>query len=764
VRRLFCLMITLVLLWAEAHAQSNTVVFMDARYPLQVGPFLEGPPGYFSSGPYGFLVQGGRNEFVLVNRRFLTEYTISIDGVTTLQNFPIEDLNEAASLTTALQAATSAVSKGAAPKGLSTSGNLSQRTAQQILSELLSPDTSAGPLTELNSDWLTLSHEAQRVEADKATVLAMFGTLLGPGLGPVFPAPVPAPQGAPVPPFAEPGPLTNNVHTMCNPSLGAPTLHGVELCLSSILSLEYSTTFPPAPPAIVPLPAPFPPPPPFIVSPPVSGYSDEPAFRDLIVTDNDAILMVQNLGNALATQVPATSTALSTLDGDTAQYLADLNVFVGNLQALNDSLVLLQNLQPYTQLTQIRAHLQSLLNPTGTTAVDPTELNALARQYQQAGGGITAAAIDRLSPEFAVFADGIYHLPSIPVAAPVPPAAGAPRTTFFAYMRGLEVVLRGVHGTDLVEDEHTFNVVVPDYIRSVNILQSQVLSRTNEIYDRSDVPVPVRKQLDISGNSGNLLVYYTVRKIETFPRFAVPPLTEQGQAAAASLPAAAAPPTPAASTTAAASTASTSSTSSSPASTPGADTSSGVIVAHGVVQVHDRYKATMVAMFGFSGIGTQTFTNTTVSSGTASDGSTACNSTNPCTQISVTPGAAHSAVLVGFSFHPYGYDTYPHFHQSFKHSWGIMGGLSVLSFNDYYAGPDLQIAHGIQVALGVNVYQQGKLNPIYMNNGIYPGTPTFTVQHWTTGVFGGIGLNLSIFRKAFGSVTGVGTSTKSTGS
>ena len=53
------------------------------------------------------------------------------------------------------------------------------------------------------------------------------------------------------------------------------------------------------------------------------------------------------------------------------------------------------------------------------------------------------------------------------------------------------------------------------------------------------------------------------------------------------------------------------------------------------------------------------------------------------------------------------------------------------------------------------MYQQDKLDPIYKNNGIYPGMPTFTEQHWTSGVFGSIGLNLAIFRKAFVSVTGL---------
>jgi hypothetical protein len=759
-------MIVPLLLSAGVRAQDNAVLFMDARSPGEIRPFLEDPSETFTYAPHGFLVQGTRNELVVVNRKFLTQYSITINNVTKLKTFPIEGLKEAASLTTPLSSVTSAVSKGAAPKGLSASGNVSQRTAQQIFSELLSPDTSAGPLTELNSDWLTLSHEAQGVEANKTTVLAQFATLLGPG----FPGPVPVPQAVPVPPLAGPGPLINALHVLCNPSLGAPTLHQAEVCLSSILDREYSTTFPPTPPAILPGPVPFSPPPVIVpAQPPVMGYSDEQAFRDLIVTDNDAIVMVQNLANTLAAQVPATSTALSTLDGDTAQYLADLNVFIGNLQALNDAIILFQSLQPYTQLTQIRAHLQSLLNPTGTTAVDPTELNALAKQYQQAGGGITAAAIGRLGPEFAVFANDIYHLPGIPAATPTPPPIGAPRTAFFAYMRGLEVVLRGVHTSELAGDEHMFNVLVPNHIRSVNILQSQVLYRTNEIYDGSAVPTPIRVPLAVSGKQVNSIVNYTVREIEIFPRFAVPPLTELGQAPAPSLPAAA-PPAPAASPTAAASTpsatstTSTSSTNSPSASTPAVGSSSGTIVAGPTdITVHDQYKATMVAMFAFSGIGTQTFTNTTVSTGTASDGSTACTSANPCTQISVTNGAAHSAVLVGFSYHPYGYDTYPHFHQSFKHLWGIMGGLSVLSFNDYYAGPNLQIAHAIQLAVGINVYQQSKLNPMYTNNGIYPGTPTFTAQHWTTGVFGGIGLTLPIFRKAFGPVTGLGTSTTSTG-
>ena len=88
---------------------------MDARHPLQIGPFLEGPNGNLTAAPSGYLVQGGRTEFLVVNRKFLAEYTISVDGVTTLQD-SIEDLDEAASLTTPLSSTSAPVSKGAARK------------------------------------------------------------------------------------------------------------------------------------------------------------------------------------------------------------------------------------------------------------------------------------------------------------------------------------------------------------------------------------------------------------------------------------------------------------------------------------------------------------------------------------------------------------------------------------------------------------------------------------------------------------------------
>jgi hypothetical protein len=99
-----------------------------------------------------------------------------------------------------------------------------------------------------------------------------------------------------------------------------------------------------------------------------------------------------------------------------------------------------------------------------------------------------------------------------------------------------------------------------------------------------------------------------------------------------------------------------------------------------------------------------------------------------------------------------------------KQGFGIFGGLSVQNFNDYYAGADLQIAHGLQILGGVNFFRQNTFATGFTNGGIYRGSPTFTgPQQWSHGGYFGIGLNLSIFRKAFGSVTDLGSKAASSG-
>jgi len=763
VRSILGLAVALVMLTVSARAQEDAVVYMDAQCPLEVRAVQSssvssiecsklsksklslpesGPSssGQQPSPPDGYLVQGARNEFVIQHRKFLTEYSVNIDGVTSLQNFLVEDLEEAANLTTPLSSAAASVSKGAVPKGVATSGNLPQRTAQQFLTEMLDPATKAGPVTELNSDWLVLVREAERVEAEEHAFAMDRDLLLGTTPAAVVPDVIPPGSTGSL------SDRTSEVNANCSPVAAHPSLSGAQACLHSIYLLEYSDAFPPR-----------------------EKYGDEDAFRALVVVVGEsqkephgAIEMVKNLANVLSTQVPDLSSALNTFESDLAQYRADLNVFTGNMQALEDAREQFESLSGFTKKTEIRARLAQSLNPSGTTTVDAAELNKLADEYYSAAGGPNFHAPAGFGSMFRTLGSNIPNLPHSssddhePGFKKPEPGVDVKPTADHAILMAASAAehIGDYYETRLDTAYEAVHVKLPARVNEVNVLQSQVLSRANEIYDNSNVETPVRKQFNLGGQGGNLKVYFTVRMVETFPRFVIPPVSAQAATATSALPPPANP--------------NTTQPASAPVNGSGAapDTSSGVIVAHGEVDVHDLYHATMVAAFGFSGAGETTFTGTTVNTGTASDGITACSSATPCTKITVSRGTNHSSALVGLSYHPYGYDTFPRLKQkqNFKHLWGIMGGLSVQNLNDYYAGLDLQIAHALQVMGGANFYRQKALSPGYTNGGTYPGTPTFDRgQHWTSGAFGGIGLNLSIFRKAFGSVTGIGVIVPSKG-
>src|SRR5437879_10820177 len=101
-------------------------------------PWLPPPPAPafpISASPLAglqhHLVQGHRTELQVFNRKFLTDYSITIDAVTQIQTGPnIRNLNEAENLTLgAASFATIPPSKGGAE-------GLTARTATQILLEL----------------------------------------------------------------------------------------------------------------------------------------------------------------------------------------------------------------------------------------------------------------------------------------------------------------------------------------------------------------------------------------------------------------------------------------------------------------------------------------------------------------------------------------------------------------------------------------------------------------------------------------------------
>jgi hypothetical protein len=720
---------------SAALAQDNAVVLSDARHKtvfcvvpdinkivvppvapttkpttiVNTGTITEQSPCGELTGDTGFLVQGQRNQLRVINRRFLTRYAFFVDKVTPVQNFPIEDLNEAANLTTPIPSSTAAVSKGAAPKGLATSGALTLRNAQDLISELLNPATSSNPVNEIASDWLVVKREMENVRNDATAFKAVWDAIFAavPGSHP------------------------------CVPAYAAPTLISANACLAELNRLERSDHFDDSQ---VP-------------------FHDEDGFRKLVVNDNDAIAMVTLLGSILTQRTPLLANQLSAFDGDLAALRADMNTLAGNVQAILDAKDLLGSMGPEMTKAQIKLRLIQTLNGGTKPVLDDAEVNRLTEYYFAfIRKGMGKQELERAKDAIdLVLADATIQAQKelkLPMTLATPALSNVVNCPLVADMTGLGCYAReiGLRYSHVLEEDHAhLNVDLPTWIAEINTEQSNLLARANEIYDESQVAVALDRPIDLGGQTGNLRVYFTIYETETFPRFAMPLSSSSPVVAATPVTIANPTPPPAAST---------------PATPP---QPSGNPVTSGMIEVHDRYRATMVAAFAFSpGVKEISIRTSSITAGTATGGA-ACSTTTPCTQV-LTAGPVHSSVILGMSFHPGGYDTFPGAFswkkpgQALKQALGIFGGLSVQNLNDYYFGADIQVAHGLQFMGGLNFYRQTGLAAGFTSGGIYPGTPNFTgPQQWTHGGYFGLGLNLSIFRKAFGSVTGLGTKTTSSG-
>src|SRR5579864_2526765 len=101
-----------------------------------------------------FLRQGRRTELRVFNRKFFSDYTVTVDAVTSIQTGPnIRNLSEAENLGfSAPSFVTSPPSKGGAE-------GLSPRTANTILFELLDETTATKPESDLRADFVVLDRE-----------------------------------------------------------------------------------------------------------------------------------------------------------------------------------------------------------------------------------------------------------------------------------------------------------------------------------------------------------------------------------------------------------------------------------------------------------------------------------------------------------------------------------------------------------------------------------------------------------------------------
>jgi hypothetical protein len=651
----------------------------------------------------GYLVRGKRAQFRVVNRKFFSDYSINIDGVTQLKQIAIQELEEAANLQTPIQSAVSAVTKGAAPKGLTTTGQLPLRIAQDLLAELVDAGKASNPASELESDALIVEREKRKVDAEVAALDETWKVISG--------------EGAP--------------SRDCQASLGAPNLSSALSCIHNLHGKE--TTYP------------------------WDGrgpFRDEDKFRDLTVEIGDAITLVRALGRSLQQDSAAFSNQLSALDGDLAQFKADLNALHGNVVAAYDAVTAYgdlskgaKNVLTPLRRAQIKLKLMQDLNGAaagGKPAFDDAELNRLVEMYlanpSTLGKDVTDAQNRALQNK-------IQSIATRQTAHPLP---GGGDVVKYYIDSPVQVMADQTKVADEALKDHQSNLGerMPSLIYEINAAQSLMLARANEIYDHSAVPEPLDKVIDLSKTAGNLHVYFTVRRVDVFPRYNVPVITVQGSAPPV------VPVTPPG-------------TGSTPASTGGAgqEMSAGTVVAHGSFDVHDFYRATVVAAFTFSTIKDQTVRSKSITSGQANDG-TACTPTSPCSQPFLDKGSPIPSVVVGVNYYlsKQGHDTFPGAVRSVGQKVGIFGGLAATRLNSYFLGLGFEPSEAIQLTGGVNFVSQDSISGAFSPDQVYAGTPSFGGRStWSKGAYFGAGFNLSIFRKIFGSVTGLGTKASGAG-
>lgn len=474
----------------------------------------------------------------------------------------------------------------------------------------------------------------------------------------------------------------------------------------------------------------------------------------------DLITAVIALGAQLAnTDLPK---KLAGLESAIARYV---NVFRGNVEAATEAAalapVMADGFRKNLRRQQLKALLLDRLKGSDSKSIpDEAEINQLLRTYEPSFEANKDAADNRA--RLLLDATNVYR------------DAAHLQTYYTAF----EV--------DLARARHYLQVELPTAIANLNASQGSLLNRMNEIYDHSEVHEPMVKQIDLSGHSGNLVVYYTIRRIDNFQRYTVAqvqrpggatPVAEQNAALPSSASAVPAGTTPAQATTGGnATTATAVNMTTSPssstttltatttaASSGAASTTEGTVVAQGSFEVHDVFQANVIAAVAFSTLQDQSITKLAAP---MSCGGSGGNPDPNCFSPQVR-GSYKWTPIVGLDFYFHPRDTFPRSSWACGYDWlqcfGVMGAASVTKANNYFFGGFFEPALGVQFGAGANFGTKTVLQSPYEANKPADITGDFpTTERRGTGFFISAGLDLGIFRKIFGKFTGIGTSASGT--
>ena len=660
-----------------------------------------------------FLVQGQRAELRVYNRKFFSDYSITIDAVTTLTGPQIRNLPEAENLTLGTPSfAGPPPSKG----GFET---ISQRTARDILALLLDETQATKPLADLNADYDELNREQAQIKRDINAFDQNYRILYG----------------------------ASKTAADCEKISGSPDAQSLISCFDGEITREHNS--------------------------PWQGpghYRDEQEFRNVIVRVQDLIVTVKTFSGVIAgTNILQLA---QQLDAEVTQYEKNFITLQQNIESAIDAANLLTemistkteyggqetNLRTNLRLAQIRASLTKNLK----LPLDDAEISQLLKE--------SAALVERRGNELTLGHGSALSARSMEVD----PRCRS-RVPRWATCAGIAIedpaepsgFREAANGA-----KSQVEVDLRDALDQINAQQGRLLARVNYIYDHSEVPDALPKQIDISGHSGNLIVYYTIRRIENFTRFQVAQVQNPGVAAPASVQGAALPApggsTPAPSATATPPTGETSSSGAAPA-----PDSAGIVVTRGTFYVHDLYKANVVAAFAYSwakdqNIGKQPQPNPCGGSPGSPD--------NNCFSPLLNNSSPQLNLILGVDYYFHARDTFYDFpgaritgtpKRSTKEwllqSTGIMGAVSATQGNNWFLGLFFEPVLGVQLSGGANFTSERRLQKDFQFGAPVDITGDFPTQDArVTKPFISAGLDLGLFRKIFGKLTGIGTSAVAT--
>lgn len=658
--------------------------------PITDAPLTPAAPPVCPPVPiaHNFLSQGERTELRVYNRKFFTDYSITVDFVTTLVGPKIRNLEEAEGLTLGSQSfITPPPAKGGAQ-------GIPVLTSGDFLLMLLDETRSGDALRELRTEEQQIKDRAAQLQNDflafQQKYIAIVGTL-----------PKPAGQFA-----------------------GAPDV------VSLLQEFQAAQTAAAAAP--------------FAAAP----YSDEHEFERLVTRAEDLLRAVKTLGKIIDNS--GILAQGQQLESSVVEYRTWVLNYHQNLDAANRAAFIISTMrdpqsQPSAESRKLAEELslQRLKNLILQSAPDPkqvdtAQLNEVLNSYRQFLRSQSSSLAGRSSSLVANAAD-LHHLIAI---------------------RDLERFNADLFYGDISAMRTHLAVDLPGRIIAVNAAEGALLSRINEIYDHSEVREALPAPIDLSGHPGNVIAYVTIRRVDGFKRYEVDQLLTpvgQGQPGgsqvvtlppAAGNKAAAAQPTPA----------------------PGGgngqqpqavDQTPGVVEARRQpVEVHDFYYANVTAAFAFSKVQDVSILKQPATSSN-------CTTAN-CFSPIEGRRTEQLNLIIGVDYYFKPRDTYPgvdhHSGWNLLQSFGIMGAISANHANNWFLGPFWEPITGAQFSAGANFGAEKRLQkPFTLGTPVDMAGDFPTDDKRVTKLYFSAGMDLALFRKIFGKITGVGGAAKPAG-